>query len=660
MWGAELNARGSYVSWGDSLQRSAAVREAASLSELRLGSLRGTEADDRPGAFDLTLLVLAVLAAVASTLLLVALVVSGFAWSLGGLLDATIRSVEVVWAAGLTAAMWTSVVVAGRLLWRPVRRDLIRLALLMFTPLPALLLIPGMTGYSRMDTMFFVISTELVQVGNMWFGSGGTFLLGLLPMVIAWVLAEQLPGVIASSSLRWGIRIAGLASTVFVSPYVISNRLGGGPRLWLPLRAWLLLVALVGLAAVLTRARQDSPRWLWLLLLLVAAVLMSWFVVAMYVVVAEVNAVTDAAPAVQVYGPPWTGQHLLSTSMAAAVAFALVPVTSVALFIHDYVLVGRATRLPRSSAGGSPAELEDGLRLGVGDPGLQLLFRAPDGVGLLDVGGRVVPAPAVPPSRLQELTVSDASLGVLVWSSDSRPDPARLSVLIGVVAVPLARARMQLGVLSRVIDLTDSRRRMLEAETAARRQIERDLHDGAQQRLTVSLMLLRNSPAASDPEEVTRRASEQVEAALREIQSLARGLHSATLASSGLAVAVEELAESLPLPVDVRVAKLRFPQLVEVTAYLVIKECLTNVVKYAEATRVSVAAEVASGAVLLRVEDDGCGGADPDGGTGLVGLSDRVGALDGSVRVDSPVGGGTRVDVVIPLADASAPQPLGT
>jgi signal transduction histidine kinase len=507
---------------------------------------------------------------------------------------------------------------------------------MMFVPLAGVLLFLPSTGGGYGGAGFFSFAEYAAQ----WTTSRGLLLLGLLPTILAWVLLRQLPSVVVAGWHRAAVCVGSLVAMLVAAWPMLGRWLGLSWAVAAAVTVILLLVGagLVVAATVECRGQVDRPLW-WLMVLLVV-VMLGWFAATAHMAV--------------------SGFASDLFDLSAAAGFLLMPAYAAAVLVHDYVMVGGATRLPRSSAGGSPAELEDGLRLGLGDPGLQLLFRAPDGLGLLDVGGRAVPEPAAPPSRLQELTVSGASLGVLLWSGDGRPDPARLSVLMGVVAVPLARARMQLGVLSRVIDLTDSRRRMLEAETAARRQIERDLHDGAQQRLTVSLMLLRNASTASDPGEVTRRASEQVEAALREIQSLARGLHSATQASSGLAVAVEELAESLPFPVEVRVEAGRLPQLVEVTAYLVVKECMTNVVKYADATRVSVAADMAGGAVLLRVEDDGCGGADPDGGTGLVGLSDRVGALGGSMRIDSPVGGGTRVDVAIPVTDAAALQPFGS
>jgi hypothetical protein len=149
------------------------------------------------------------------------------------------------------------------------------------------------------------------------------------------------------------------------------------------------------------------------------------------------------------------------------------------------------------------------------------------------------------------------------------------------------------------------------------------------------------------------------EAALGEIQSLARELGSKTLASSDLAVAVEELAESFPVPVEVRVHSGRFSHPVEAIAYLVIRECLTDMAR-AGATWASVVGEVSSGALLLRIEADECRGPDQATARGLVGLSDGVVALGGALRVDDPAGGGTRVDVIIPFPASPTRQSPST
>ncbi len=335
---------------------------------------------------------------------------------------------------------------------------------------------------------------------------------------------------------------------------------------------------------------------------------------------------------------------------AVAVAVVAVPVYAAVVLVHDYLVVGHAAALPRATTSPSPAELEDGLRLALADPGLRLMFHVPDGDRVIDTAARQVQLSGVAVSYLQELTVSGTALGLFVWSGDRRPDPRRLAVLAAVLVVPLARAQMQLAVLSRIIDLTDSRRRLLEAEATARRRIERDLHDGAQQRLTATLILLSNAATSPNPRDLARSASDQVQEALREIQALARGLYSPTLTSSGLAAAVGELAERMPIPVEVRVSETRLAELVEVTSYLVVKECLANIIKYASATEAAVRAEVADGALRLVVEDDGCGGVDPTAGTGLLGLADRAEALGGTLDVYSPTGGGTCVTLILPDA----------
>jgi signal transduction histidine kinase len=207
----------------------------------------------------------------------------------------------------------------------------------------------------------------------------------------------------------------------------------------------------------------------------------------------------------------------------------------------------------------------------------------------------------------------------------------------------------------RVDDLRDARQRIIDAADDERRRIERDLHDGAQQRMvSVAVTLgLAEAKLPSEPELAARLVAEaRVEAqeAVRELRELARGIHPALLSDRGLSVALEALASRAPLPVSVSGAPAeRICPAVEAAAYYITAEALTNVAKYARAGQASVALTLSDGVLRLCVTDDGVGGADPAAGTGLLGLRDRVDALDGRLEIDSPVGGGTVLTAILPL-----------
>ena len=207
----------------------------------------------------------------------------------------------------------------------------------------------------------------------------------------------------------------------------------------------------------------------------------------------------------------------------------------------------------------------------------------------------------------------------------------------------------------RVEDLRGSRERIIEAADAERRRIERDLHDGAQQRMvTVAVTLgLAQAQMASNPEEAVKlieRAREEAQLAVKELRELARGIHPAVLSDRGLAAALEALATRAPVPVDVTgVPEEPLPKPVEAALYFVTAEALTNIAKYARADAASINLAVDDGCVQLQIIDDGVGGADLTGGTGLSGLCDRVEALEGTLEIESPPGGGTTVRAEIPL-----------
>jgi PAS domain S-box-containing protein len=266
------------------------------------------------------------------------------------------------------------------------------------------------------------------------------------------------------------------------------------------------------------------------------------------------------------------------------------------------------------------------------------------------------------------MAIASAANGVASASRESRWRRAEGDdLVIAWTATPVAdvTGRKASLVLVSGVDVTERRRqeeeirasraRIIEAGDEARRVLERNLHDGAQQRLVALSVSLRlaESRASSDPaatEAIIRAAREELAAALEELRELARGIHPAVLADRGLAAAVESLVVRTPVPVTVSIPPERLPAPIEAAAYYVIAESVTNIVKYAGATTVDVSVMADDEAVTVRVGDDGCGGADPGSGTGLRGLRDRVGALDGTLEVDSPTDRGTTIVARIPLA----------
>jgi signal transduction histidine kinase len=218
----------------------------------------------------------------------------------------------------------------------------------------------------------------------------------------------------------------------------------------------------------------------------------------------------------------------------------------------------------------------------------------------------------------------------------------------------LENVRLDAALRARVEELRASRARIVQASDTARRRLERDLHDGAQQRLVALALDLKLARAKldSDPAaaaELLDASIEELAEATSELRELARGIHPALLTDRGLGPALEAIASRAPIPVEVApVPDMRLPGPVESAAYFVVAEALTNVSKYADATHAEVTVTRANGKVVVEIRDDGVGGADPSAGSGLSGLADRVAALDGQLAVESPPGKGTIVRAEVP------------
>jgi signal transduction histidine kinase len=203
-------------------------------------------------------------------------------------------------------------------------------------------------------------------------------------------------------------------------------------------------------------------------------------------------------------------------------------------------------------------------------------------------------------------------------------------------------------------ELAASRARIVTAADETRRRIERDLHDGVQQQLVIAILDLRAIEAAVSPTDQLKNeltdAANGVANALDELVEISRGIHPAALAKGGLTPAIETLARRSPVPVDLDLrTRVRLPAPVEVAAYYVVSEALTNIVKHAHASTAQVTIAIHDNILELSIRDNGRGGADTSRGSGLIGLTDRVDALDGTIEIVSPVGEGTTLTVSLPI-----------
>ncbi len=225
---------------------------------------------------------------------------------------------------------------------------------------------------------------------------------------------------------------------------------------------------------------------------------------------------------------------------------------------------------------------------------------------------------------------------------------ARLASFTELVATAIANAESS-------AELAASRRRIVAASDETRRRIERDLHDGTQQRLVSLGLAVRAAeanlvPERQDVQEQLSRVAIGLADAVEDLQEISRGIHPAILSKGGLGPALQTLAHRSAIPVDLDIATdVRLAEPIEVAAYFVASEALANAAKHSDASRIDVSLERRDGNLLLSVRDDGVGGADAARGSGIVGLNDRVEALGGSLRVDSRPGEGTQIVAQLPL-----------
>jgi signal transduction histidine kinase len=353
--------------------------------------------------------------------------------------------------------------------------------------------------------------------------------------------------------------------------------------------------------------------------------------------------------------PEWVVDNLFWWQISAMIALPITLVAGVlkSRLAHAYVgdLVLGLERAP-------PGAVRDELARALDDPTLEVGFWLPERRGYVDASGRAVTLPD--DDRRRTVTYLDHDgdpLAALVHDPSLNDDPGLVEAAAAAARLALENARLQAELHAQLGKVTESRARIVAAADEERRRIERDLHDGAQQRLVALALELRSAQERlghgddQAVDELLADAVAELQGAVTDLRELARGIHPAILTEGGLSAALESLAARSPVPVQLD-ASLdgRLPANVEATAYFVASEALANVAKHAHAHAVTLAARHANGTLVIEVEDDGVGGAHLDGGSGLRGLVDRVEAQGGSLSIESPERGGSRIVGEIPCA----------
>jgi signal transduction histidine kinase len=362
-------------------------------------------------------------------------------------------------------------------------------------------------------------------------------------------------------------------------------------------------------------------------------------------------------------------QHLVDASSLTVAGPSVASLIVFAALPWAFVIGLLRTRYSRAGAVGDLVErlnaqgvegesLRDALSDALGDRSLTLAFWSRGSERYVDAHGQPVDLPpATSRSRaVTEIERESVPVAAIVHDAALLDEPGLVRAAGAAAALALENERLEAELKARVADLQVSRAKVIEVGMAERRALERNLHDGAQQRLVaLSLQLgLAKTKLREDPdvaERILDGARTELASALEELRELARGIHPAILTDRGLAPALEALASRAPVPVEVgEVPEGRMPMPVEAVAYFVVAESLTNMAKYADAEYASVRVLRENGYAVVEIEDNGIGGADPSAGSGLRGLADRLAALDGRLEVDSPPGVGTTVRARIPCA----------
>lgn len=300
--------------------------------------------------------------------------------------------------------------------------------------------------------------------------------------------------------------------------------------------------------------------------------------------------------------------------------------------------------------------LQAGLSRALRDPTLEVAYWIADREAFVDLAGHELSLPPEGAPRVATLVDRNGVRLAAIVHDRALLEDQRLVDAVSVAAgLALDNERLAAAVRTQLDHVRASRTRLVEAGDEVRRRVERDLHDGAQQRLLAMVMSLRRvqALAASDPQlsRVIEETESHARSALSELRELAHGIHPAILTEEGLSAAIEQLAERTPIPVHFDVTNKRYPAAVESTAYFAVAELLTNALKHGCASRIDVCVAPVMERLVVTVSDDGVGGADSTRGSGLRGLADRAAALDGRMEIESDRGGGTTVRLEIAIGE---------
>jgi signal transduction histidine kinase len=340
----------------------------------------------------------------------------------------------------------------------------------------------------------------------------------------------------------------------------------------------------------------------------------------------------------------------------SGLAFTAVPLAFLAGLLRQ--------RLARSAVGdlvvelsesATPPDLREALSRTLRDPSLRIAYWLPDSNSYVDVDGRAFELPPNGPLASTVVEHGGERVAVLVHDASLLDDPDLIRAACAAGGLALANARLQAELRARVNELSESRARIVEIGDAERRRLERNLHDGAQQRLLSVALGLRlvETRLATHPDEaeLVERSRLELEQSLQELREVAHGIHPAVLSDHGLAVALEAVVARSPVPVRLSMdLDGRLPEPIEAATYYLVCEALSNTAKHARASMATVQICREDGLLLVEIADDGGGGADMANGSGLRGLADRVAALDGRFSVSSAAGGGSVIRAEIPCA----------
>jgi signal transduction histidine kinase len=342
-------------------------------------------------------------------------------------------------------------------------------------------------------------------------------------------------------------------------------------------------------------------------------------------------------------------------SSAASIAGALIPIAYlVGLFRARLGRVAVSDLIVELGRMPAPGKLRDALARALHDPSLELAYWVPDSQTYVGIDGQRVEPVTAPERTVTVLERHGERIAALMHDPALAEDPALLNSVSTAAGLALENERLLADLRAQLEELRESRARIVQAGDTERRRLERNLHDGAQQRL-VSLALalaLAESKVEQEPPtavELLQAARSELTTALAELRELARGIHPALLTERGLGYAVSALAERAPFHVGLELELEQRPAPpIEAAAYYVVAEALTNVAKYAHATTATVTVDRKDGLLRVQIADDGVGGAEASAGSGLRGLDDRVQAVGGTLRVNSPAGQGTLIIAELP------------